>query len=807
MKKFTLLLLGLLLSATILWSQTPNEFNYQAVARTSAGLIMEDQNISVEISIMESGSAVYTEEHAVTTNQFGLFTLSIGDGTATLGDFATVDWTSGSYGVQVAMDENAGTTFVVMGTSPLLTVPFAMHAKTAENTFSGNYGDLTNTPDLSNYDTDASDDFSGNYSDLNGTPTIPSNTSDLTNDAGFVTEDTNTQLTETEVDSYVSDNGYLTSFTEVDGNITNEIQDLTFTGTTLSIENGNSVDLSALQDGFEADTDTQLSESEVDAMVSDNGYLTSFSEVDSSTTNELQDLTISGTTLSIENGNNVDLSGVQDGTGTDNQTLSFYSGTMLAIQNGNAVNLASLQDGYEANTDAQTLSLSGSTLTISTGNNVDLSSLSGSGAEKINDLSDAKSDADGSENGSSIFFGVNAGGNDNRTDNRNIGIGYNVLATTIYGSNNTVTGYNSGTAIAAGDDNTVYGYNSGVSITNGDKNTLTGSESGASITTAIGNVFTGYKSGSNMLGGYNVALGYYAGRQSTTAASQYNVLIGSQSGYKNSGSSNVGIGYKSLYGNTGENNVAIGARSGSCDAPGSNNVFIGYTAGNQETTSNKLIIANNYGGTEATSRVDALVFGDFSAKTLDLNAEVKINQAYTLPSTNGTTDQVLTTDGSGLTSWETLPKTKLTNMLSSISTDDEYSVIGVDHNWTEMTGGVGSISVNKVHGTETTLEIEIMTTVKFRFYDVGNYVTIRVRLSDGTQADYGMDEVRIWRNTDITWQSDQVQFKLYFTNLTAGTKSIKFEILSNTGSDGDVEISINEAYLSNGIVAKEFMTE
>lgn len=80
--------------------------------------------------------------------------------------------------------------------------------------------------------------------------------------------DTNTQLSEAEVDAFVSNNGYLLS--EVDGSVTNELQDLSLSGNILSLSGDPStIDLS----GYLDNTDTQLSEAEVDAFVANNGYL------------------------------------------------------------------------------------------------------------------------------------------------------------------------------------------------------------------------------------------------------------------------------------------------------------------------------------------------------------------------------------------------------------------------------------------------------------------------------------------------------------------------------------------------------
>jgi hypothetical protein len=181
-------------------------------------------------------------------------------------------------------------------------------------------------------------------------------------------DNTDTQLTEAEVDAYANNNGYLT--VEVDGDVTNEIQDLDLTGNTLSIENGNSVDLSAYLDN----TDTQLTEAEVDAYANNNGYLTV--EVDGDVTNEIQDLSLIGNTLSLSgDATTIDLS-----TYLDNQNLEL-DGNFLSIEDGNSVDLSAYLD----NTDTQNLTLIGTELSIDNGNMVDLSALSdGTGTDDQN---------------------------------------------------------------------------------------------------------------------------------------------------------------------------------------------------------------------------------------------------------------------------------------------------------------------------------------------------------------------------------------------------------------------------------------
>ena len=128
-----------------------------------------------------------------------------------------------------------------------------------------------------------------------------------------------------------------------DSDPTNELQTMSLEGTNLTIENGNTVDLSPLQNGSTTDNQT---------------------------------LALTGTNLSIENGNTVDLASLS-GTDTDNQALTF-SGTSLSIEDGNSVDLASLSG---TDTDDQTLTFTGTSLSIADGNSVDLSSLSGTNTD------------------------------------------------------------------------------------------------------------------------------------------------------------------------------------------------------------------------------------------------------------------------------------------------------------------------------------------------------------------------------------------------------------------------------------------
>lgn len=135
MKKLYTLLATILLTTNI-FAQAPEGFNYQALARDSAGDIIVNTTIAVQFDLRETtlaGTIIYTETHNPTTNGNGVFNLVLGQGTLTFGVFNTIDWSSDSHFLEVSIDPANGTAFNSLGTTQLLSVPYALHAKTAES--------------------------------------------------------------------------------------------------------------------------------------------------------------------------------------------------------------------------------------------------------------------------------------------------------------------------------------------------------------------------------------------------------------------------------------------------------------------------------------------------------------------------------------------------------------------------------------------------------------------------------------------------------------------------------------------------
>jgi hypothetical protein len=113
-------------------AQTPQKMSYQAVIRNASDALVVSHAVGMKISILQgssSGSAVYEETHTPTTNSNGLATIKIGEGTVVSGTFAMIDWSNGTYYIKKETDPAGGTSYLITGTSQLLSVPYALYAK------------------------------------------------------------------------------------------------------------------------------------------------------------------------------------------------------------------------------------------------------------------------------------------------------------------------------------------------------------------------------------------------------------------------------------------------------------------------------------------------------------------------------------------------------------------------------------------------------------------------------------------------------------------------------------------------------
>jgi hypothetical protein len=168
MRKLYTLLIAVILTASA-FAQAPEKMSYQAVVRDAGNALVSSTAVGMQLSILQgsaTGTAVYVETQTPNTNINGLVSIEIGSGTVVSGTFNTIDWSAGPYFIKTETDPTGGTTYTITGTSQLMSVPYALHANTADSIVGG------------------------------------------------------------------------VSFTEVDGSVTNEIQTISRTGTTVTLSNG-----------------------------------------------------------------------------------------------------------------------------------------------------------------------------------------------------------------------------------------------------------------------------------------------------------------------------------------------------------------------------------------------------------------------------------------------------------------------------------------------------------------------------------------------------------------------------------------
>lgn len=135
MKNVITIYAALLMTASV-FAQAPEKMSYQAVVRDGSNNLVASTAVGMQISILQgtaSGSAVYVETQTPTTNANGLVSLEIGAGTVVSGIFASIDWANGPYFIKTETDPMGGTNYTITGTSQLLSVPYALHAKNTDS--------------------------------------------------------------------------------------------------------------------------------------------------------------------------------------------------------------------------------------------------------------------------------------------------------------------------------------------------------------------------------------------------------------------------------------------------------------------------------------------------------------------------------------------------------------------------------------------------------------------------------------------------------------------------------------------------
>ena len=248
-----------------MWAQAPQKLSYQAVIRNTSNALVTSTPVGMQISILKgspSGTLVYVETQTPTTNANGLVTIEIGGGTG----FDTINWANDIYFIKTETDPTGGTAYTITGTSQLLSVPYALHAKTADAItggiaeadpiFGASPANGITSGDITNWNNKLDNEVDGSVTNEIQALSISNDTIYLSNGgfvklpAGFDEQYSSLIGTPTTVSTFSNDAGYLTSFTEVDGSVTNEIQALSISNDTIYLSNGGFVKL-LIADGSE----------------------------------------------------------------------------------------------------------------------------------------------------------------------------------------------------------------------------------------------------------------------------------------------------------------------------------------------------------------------------------------------------------------------------------------------------------------------------------------------------------------------------------------------------------------------------
>lgn len=378
MKKLFLFLVLICLGFFAL-AQTPQAFKYQAVARDMEGNPVTNQQIAVKISILSgsaSGTVVYSELHNPVTNSLGLFDLEIGNPAQVLtGSFSAIAWGTATHFMKLEIDPEGGSDFLLMGTSQLLSVPYALFAENVANnedadadpanelqtiskdgqtvTLSNNGGSFTD--DVNDADADPANELqnlsntkNGNLVDLgisNGTGTII-DVSDT--DADPVNE--LQTLSQNGLDVVLSQGGGTISVADNDNDASNELQQLNKVGSTVSLsQNGGSFTDEVNDADANPTNELQtLSQNGLNVVLSQGGGTINIADNDSDPANELQSVLQVESEVTLSQNGGSFIAGVKSYNQTEIDALTPYNGLTVHNSTTNCINYYFINHWYEA---------------------------------------------------------------------------------------------------------------------------------------------------------------------------------------------------------------------------------------------------------------------------------------------------------------------------------------------------------------------------------------------------------------------------------------------------------------------------
>lgn len=667
-------------------------FNYQAVIRDNGGDVLASTSVTLRFTLSNSGGDVWEETHNSSTDTYGLVSVVIGEGSKTGGSATTFDDIDWSTTISVQVEVDAGDGFVDLGTNELQSVPYANYANNglsnaqstkldgldanAEENVQSDWNETDNTSDafVLNKPTIPADvgdltdtggllggSFSGSYNDLTDVPTNidTDNTDDVVlttaAPAGQITGDFQSGL-------FIATDG-VTSTEILDGTITNDdVNDISY----LKILDAPNLDIDDTDDFSGSWNDL----TDVPADIADGDNDTTYGAGSG--------LTLTGTTFSVDNsvattadlvfGNTSNV--VSGGDANDD----FVFGSAQLADAGNATedsrfffdkSKGAFRAGVANAGEWDNVNV-GTWSTVSGGiNNVasDLSATVGGGYG--NSATGNSSTVSGGYQNSAGNNATVGGGSDNDASGSSATISGGATNTANYsfatvggGTQNSAS--NQRTTIGGGFGNSAGTFGSGGTVAGGASNNASGGY--ASVGGGVGNTASGTNS-------------TISGGAANQASAPNSSIIG---GYyiEASGTSSVAGGHRVAAQSFGE--FAVGVHSSNASSP---------TAGSFVATDRIFTIGN---GTSTAARSNAMVVlknGDTDINGNLVANSLGVDGQFTLPSADGTSGQILSTDGVGNVSWES-PVTVVRSSATSITIPDNIREYVFSHD------GTSSFTVN-----------------------------------------------------------------------------------------------------------------
>ncbi|MDO5969648.1 hypothetical protein Q4Q35_07500 [Flavivirga aquimarina] len=457
MKKITLLIVLSIASFSAI-AQAPDKMSYQAIVRNASDQILANQSVGMQISILQgssSGSAVYVETQNPTTNDNGLLTIEIGTGTIVSGTFNSIGWGNNAYFIKTEIDPTGGSSYSITGTSQLMSVPYALHAKTADSftetdpIFTGSEANNITSTDITN------------LSNLSGTNTGDQDISGIATNASDISDIETEQTTQ---NTAIALNTAKQTYPTADANkLANIEANATADQTDAEIKTAyeNNADTNAFTDAEKTllanQSGTNTGDQDISGIATNAGAITNLVTLNTAQTITgaktfdanviVKGLTIGNGTAGVATNTSIGINAlVSNASGINNVAIGEQAGFSITGSNNVAIGTATNRNAAEGDGN------------IAIGQNANYQGTSGANNIALGTLSYRQ----GNSGSNNIALGL-AALYEESTGSNNIALGNNSSRLNNDGEGNITIGYQAGNAITSGDYNLAIGYDADVS--------------------------------------------------------------------------------------------------------------------------------------------------------------------------------------------------------------------------------------------------------------------------------------------------------------------------------------------------------